>query len=171
MTLGNATTPERVIRAFGQNAIRVEACDREHAWVPTYRDDADLACFFSCCIDCCEVLRDVRVRVERIDHVEEFGVFRRLFGQVSCGTTTQHEHVDIVRMGFDIVNREDGNASGERSDGAWVATREDGDQLDGRHFDERPAQHLCPSFRIPECRCAFSSCSPSLLRFLSLLGY
>ena len=130
MTLGNATAPERVIRAFGQDAIRVEACDREHTWVPTYRDDADLACFFRCGIDCCEVLRDVRVRVERIDHVEELGVFRRLFGQVSCGTTTQHEHVDIVRMGFDIVNREDRYTSSERSDGAWVATREDGDQLD-----------------------------------------
>ena len=70
------------------------------------------------------------MRVERIDHVEELGVFRRLFGQVSCGTTTQHEHVDIVRMGFDIVNREDRYTSSERSDGAWVATREDGDQLD-----------------------------------------
>ena len=70
------------------------------------------------------------MRVERIDHVEELGVFRRLFGQISCGTTTQHEHVDIVRMGFDIVNREDRYTSSERSDGAWVATREDSDQLD-----------------------------------------
>ena len=31
MALGNATTPERVVAAFGQDAARVQAREREHA--------------------------------------------------------------------------------------------------------------------------------------------
>ena len=31
LALGNATTPERVVAAFGQDAARVQAREREHA--------------------------------------------------------------------------------------------------------------------------------------------
>ena len=129
MTLGNATTPERVVAAFGQDAARVQAREREHARIPPRRDDGHLAAFPRSCVHLREMGGDVRVRVERIDHGKQLGACGRLLRQVVRAAAAEDEHVHIVGMRGQVVGSIHRHGVRERMHACRIAPREQRHQL------------------------------------------
>ena len=69
------------------------------------------------------------MRVERVHHVEQARIRRRLLGQVVRAAAAQDEHVDIARMRGEVIGRVHGNALGQRLQLRRVAAREQRRQL------------------------------------------
>ena len=67
---------------------------------------------------------DVRVGVERVDHVEHARACGRLLGQVVRAAAAQDEHVHVGLMGLHIGGGEHRHALGQRLHRRRVATRE-----------------------------------------------
>ena len=129
MPLGNATAPERVVDAFGQNAVGVQAVQREQARIPTAGDKSRFAGSLGSGIDGGKMLGDLRMGVEGVYHVVERSVLGRLLGQVGCAAAAQNQNIDVLFAGFKLGNRAHRNAG--RCDGhvLGVAARVHGGKL------------------------------------------
>ena len=76
MALRNALAPERVVLAFRKDRLSIHAVQAEHTRVPTDGDHSNLVCALGSSVNSSEVLRNLGVRVEGVDHVEHGGVLR-----------------------------------------------------------------------------------------------
>ena len=121
--LGNTAAPERVVRALRQDAVGVQAVQREQTRVPTAGDERAGTGVASRRVDVREMRRDVGVRVKRVHHVVQRGVLRRLLGQVGGAAAAQDEHVDVLVAGLKVGHGTDGHALGGDAHACGVAAR------------------------------------------------
>ena len=123
VSLGHAAAPERVVRALRQDAVGVQAVQREQARVPAAGDERARAGFAGRRVDVREMRGDVGVRVERVYHVVQRRVLRRLLGKVGGAAAAQDEHVDVLVAGFQVGHGTNGHALGGDAHACGVATR------------------------------------------------
>ena len=123
MSLGNAAAPERVVRALRQDAVGVQAVQREQARVPTAGDERAGTGVTSSRVNVREMRRDVGMRVERVHHVVQRRVLRRLLGQVGGAAAAQDEHVDVLVAGLKVGHGTNGHALGGDAHACGVAAR------------------------------------------------
>ena len=110
--LTDAASPERVVDAVRKDRAAVKSSEREHAGVPTARDQRDLAAFLRGGVDRGEVFRNLGVRVETVDDVEEARQFRRLFRQIGRASAAKDKNVDFVLHFGDFIDRVNADAFG-----------------------------------------------------------
>ena len=123
VSLGNAAAPEGVVRTLRQDAVGVQAVQREQARIPTAGDERAGAGVAGRRVDVREVRGDVGMRVERVHHVVQRRVLRRLLGQVGGAAAAQDEHVDVLVAGLKIGHGTNGHALGGDAHACGVATR------------------------------------------------
>ena len=113
MALRNATAPERVVLALRQDALGVEAIEREHAGIPAHGNDAHSTRRTGSGVHSGKMGGNLGVGVEAVHHVEHGGEGRSLLGEVS-GTAAAKDHdIDLALPAFDIIERADRHAFGQ----------------------------------------------------------
>ena len=128
VALAHALAPERVVAAVRQDGLAVKAVQREHARIPADRDHTELAALFARRVDGVKVLRDLRVRVEAVDHVEILRELRGLLRQVVRAAAAEDHDVDLVRHARGVRHRVDRRA-GLCLQRFGAAARENADEL------------------------------------------
>ena len=129
MTLGNALAPERVVLAFREDRLGIHAVQAKHTRIPTNGDHGNLVCALGSGVNSCEVLRNLGVRVEGVDHVEHRSVLRGKHRQVCSRATANDEHVHLVLPCFHFRNIENRNASSLDLDRRRITTSENSDEF------------------------------------------
>ena len=117
MPLRNAAAPERIIPAVRQNRIAVHAGQREQPRVPAHRNNTHMAIFLGGLIHICKMLRNPRMRIKAVHHVEHFGIMRRLYRQIRCTATAENHDINLIFPFFhiaDIDHRHAGSLDGKQ---------------------------------------------------------
>ena len=113
MSLADAGSPECIIPAAGKDRMRIETVQREHARVPSAGDETDLPAGLRGHVDCAEVLRNIRVCIERIDDIVQRGIFRGHLRKICCAPAADDKDIDIflsVRERVNMLHRSTGRA-------------------------------------------------------------
>ena len=112
MALRNALAPERVSLAIRENGIRIDTVQREKTRIPTHGNHRNLTGSLGSGIHGGKMLRNRRMRVKGINHIEELCIFRSLLRQVRCTTTAKNHHIDLILPGRSFINAQHRNACG-----------------------------------------------------------
>ncbi|CDD68267.1 unknown [Eggerthella sp. CAG:368] len=110
MTLGNATTPKRIVKTLGQDAVCIQTIQREQTWIPTTGNQSGFTSVLSSCINIGKMSGNLRVGIEGIYHVIQSSKLGCLLGQVGCATTTQNQNINIFIARLKIRSRANCNA-------------------------------------------------------------
>ena len=129
VALANTLAPERVVLAFREDGLGVHAVQAEHTRIPTDGDHRDLAGSLGSSVNSGEVLRNLGVGVEGVDHVEHGGVLRGEHRQVGSGTATDDEQVHLAFPGFHFRDVQHRNARRLDLDRSGVTTSENSDEF------------------------------------------
>ncbi len=129
VALGDAAAPEGVVFAVREAGGGDHAEEREHARIPAAGDEAGLAAFLRGGVDRRKMLRNARVRIEAVDHVEILCVDRGLDRQVGRAAAAEDKDVDLILPCADLIDIYDRDARGPKGDALRGAPREDGGQF------------------------------------------
>ena len=99
MTLADASAPECVILALGQNRGGVESRDREKSGIPAARDHCDMTRLFSRGVYAFKMLGDGRVGIVAVNHVKMLGEGVCHLGQIGRASSAEDEDVDLILEG------------------------------------------------------------------------
>ena len=107
MALADASAPESIIVAVRQSRVGIESCHGKQTGIPSHGDHADVACSLCSRIDCRQVLRNVRVGVKTVDHIELACDLRRHLRQVCSAAPAEDHHVDVFCHLVHLLHRQD----------------------------------------------------------------
>ena len=110
MALRYAAAPEGVILAVRQDGVAVYTGKGEQARVPAYGNDAYMPRFLGSLVHIGKMLGNARMGIEAVHHVKEFGIMRRLHGQVSSAAAAENHDINFIFPFFYIADINHGNA-------------------------------------------------------------
>ena len=96
VSLADAAPPERVVCTVREHCIRIDAREREHAWIPADRDHTDVPCRLCRRIHRRIVRRDIGVRIKAVHHVEKLRELRGLLRKIGRRAAAEDEHIHLV---------------------------------------------------------------------------
>ena len=96
MSLAYALAPESIVLAVRKDGVGIQSVEGEHSRIPAHGDDADFTAFFGCRVYIRVMLRDPRVSIKAVDHIEHTGKLWCLLRKVCRASAAKDENVDLI---------------------------------------------------------------------------
>ena len=129
MPLADALAPEGVARAVRKHGVRIHAVEGEQARIPAAGDESRVAGLLRGLVDGGKMLRNPRVRVKAVHHVEQGRAARRLLRQIGGAAAAEDQHVETILPLRQDVRRKHRHIRRKDRHAGRIAPRKDSGQL------------------------------------------
>ena len=96
MPLADSLSPEGIILSFRKDRVGIQSVQGKHSRIPAHGDDPDFAALLCSGIHICKMLRNPRVGVKTVDHIEHLCKLRRLLRQIRSASPAEDHHINLV---------------------------------------------------------------------------